>query len=74
MIPPHLDSISIKIGAGLIMNSTGFHRILSLNVERPRGRNQAKSASIRVNGSPIFVEIGLVVRFDRSSGGNLSFN
>ena len=54
-----------------------FHRISSgfpLNAEPPRGRNQEKFASIWGNWIPIFVEIGLVVRFDQLSGGNLSFN
>ena len=54
-----------------------FYRISSdypLNAERPLARNQAKSASIQVNWSPILTTIGLVMRFDQLLGGNLSFN
>ena len=74
MTPPRLDFILIKIGAGLITNSIGFHRIFPVNAERPRGRNQAKSALIRKNWSHILAAIRLVVRFDRLLGGSLSFN
>ena len=74
MITPRLDSIYIKSERDWSQIFIGFHRIFPLNAERAWGRNQAKSASIWVNWSPIFVEIGLVVRFDRLSGGNLSFN
>ena len=62
------------IGAGLI---TKFHRILSnfpLKRRMSLRKKQCKFASIRVNWSPIFAKIGLAVRFDRLSDGNLSFD
>ena len=71
--PPAFRLDCEAIGAELIMN---FHSISSnFSLERwtSARKKSSKFASIRMTWSPIFVGIGLVVRFDRLSGGNLSF-
>ena len=64
--PPRFDSIAKQLERDWSQISPWIHRIFPLNSERPRGR-------IHKNWSPILAEIGLVVRFDWLSGGNLSF-
>ena len=71
--PPAFRLDCEAIGAGLIAN---FSLILSnfpLEFQTSTRKNPSKFASIHENWSPILTAIGLVVRFDRLSGGNLSF-
>ena len=61
------------IGAGLIRNFSMISSNFSLEFRTSTRKNPSKFASIHENWSPILAAIGLVVRFDRLSGGNLSF-
>ena len=61
------------IGAGLIMNSSLISSNFPLEFQKSVRKDPRKFTPIRANWSLILVEIGLVVRFDRLSRGNLSF-
>ena len=71
--PPAFRLNSEGIGAGLITNSS----LISLNFphefRKSVGKDPRKFTPIRANWSLILVAMGLVVRFDWLSGGNLSF-
>ena len=74
----HRDPLAFRldceaIGAGLIANFSLISSNFSLEFRTFARTNPSKFASIYKNWSPILVAIGLVVRFDRLSGGNLSF-
>ena len=61
------------IGAGLITTFSLISLNFPLEFRTSTRKNPSKFASIYENWSPILAEIGLVVRFDRLSGGNLNF-
>ena len=61
------------IGAGLITNFSLISSNFPLEFRTSTRKNPSKFASIHENWSTILAAIGLVVRFDRLSGGNLSF-
>ena len=61
------------IGVGLIANFSLISSNFPLEFQTSARKNRSKFASIHENWSPILAKIGLVVRFDRLSGGNLSF-
>ena len=61
------------IGAGLIANFSLISSNFPLEFRTSTRKNPSKFASIHENWSPILASIGLVVRFDRLLGGNLSF-
>ena len=74
----HRDSPAFRLncdasGAGLIANFPLISSNFPLEFRKSARKNPSKFASIYKNWSPILVAIGLVVRFDRLSGGNLSF-
>ena len=72
--PPAFRLDVDQIGAGLFTN---FHRISSNFPLERRTSARKKSRKIHFSQSdlkPIFAAIGLVVRFDWLSGGDLSFN
>ena len=72
-VPPMFRLDCEAIGAGLITNLSLISSNFPLEFRTSTRRNPSKFASIHENWSPILVEIGLVVRFDLLSGGNLSF-
>ena len=61
------------IGVGLITNFSLISSNFPLEFRMSTRKNPSKFASIHENWSPILAAIGLLVRFDRLSGGNLSF-
>ena len=71
--PPAFRLNSEGIGAGLITNSSLISSNFPLEFRKSVGKDPSKFSPIHVNWSLILVAIGLVVRFDRLSGGNLSF-
>ena len=71
--PPAFKLNSEGIGAGLITNSSLISSKFPLEFWKSVGKDPSKFTPIRANWSLILMEIGLVVRFDRLSGGNLSF-
>ena len=72
-VPPAFRLDCEAIGAGLITNFSLISSNFPLEFRTSTRKNPSKFASIHENWSPILAEIGLVVRFDRLSGGNLSF-
>ena len=70
--PPAFRLDCEAIGEGLITNFSLISLNFSLEFWTSTRKNPSKFASIHENWSPILAEIGLV-RFDRLSGGNLSF-
>ena len=71
--PPAFRLNSEGIGAGLITNSSLISSNFSLEFRKSVRKDPSKFTPIRANWSLILVAIGLVVRFDRLSRGNLSF-
>ena len=71
--PPAFRLDCEAIGAGLIANFSLISSNFPLEFRTSTRKNLTKFASIHENWSPILEAIGLVVRFDRLSGGNLSF-
>ena len=71
--PPAFRLDCEAIGAGLIANFSLISSNFPLEFRTSTRKNPTKFASIHENWSPILEAIGLVVRFDRLSGGNLSF-
>ena len=71
--PPAFRLNSEAIGAGLITNSSFISSNFPLEFRNSVRKDPSKFTPIRANWSLILVAIGLVVRFDRLSGGNLSF-
>ena len=71
--PPAFRLDSESIGAGLIANFSLISCNFPLEFRTSTRKNPSKFASIHENWSPILAAIGLLVRFDRLSGGNLSF-
>ena len=71
--PPAIRLDSEGIGAGLITNSSLISSNFSLEFRKSVRKDPSKFTPIRANWSLILVAIGLVVRFDRLSIGNLSF-
>ena len=61
------------IGAGLITNSSLISSNFPLEFRKSVRKDPSKFTPIRANWSLILVAIGLVVRFDQLSRGNLSF-
>ena len=61
------------IGAGLITNSSLISSSFPLEFRKSVRKDPSKFTQIRTNWSLILMAIGLVVRFDRLSRGNLSF-
>ena len=61
------------IGAGLIANSSLISSNFPLEFRKSVRKDPSKFTPIRANWSLILVAIGLVVRFDQLSRGNLSF-
>ena len=72
-VPPAFRLDCEAIGAGLITNFSLISSNFPLEFRTSTRKNPSKFASIHENWSPILAAIGLVVRFDRLSGGNLSF-
>ena len=72
-VPPVFRLDCEAIGAGLITNFSLISSNFPLGFRTSTRKNPSKFASIHENWSPILAAIGLVVRFDRLSGGNLSF-
>ena len=72
-VPPAFRLDFEAIGAGLITNFSLISSNFPLEFRTSTRKNPSKFASIHENWSPILAAIGLVVRFDRLSGGNLSF-
>ena len=72
-VPPAFKLDCEAIGAGLITNFSLISSNFPLEFRTSTRKNPSKFASIHENWSPILAAIGLVVRFDRLSGGNLSF-
>ena len=72
--PPTFRLNCKAIREGLITNHHRISLNFPLEFRTSARKKSSKFASIRVNWSSILAEIGLVVRFDRLSGGNLSFN
>ena len=70
--PPAFRLDSEGIGAGLITNSS-ISSNFPLEFRKSVRKDPSKFTPIRANWSLILVAIGLVVRFDRLSRGNLSF-
>ena len=62
------------IGAGFVVINRLISSNFPLELRTSVRKKPVKFASIRVNWSPIFVAIGLVVRFNQLSDGNLSFD
>ena len=71
--PPAFRLDCQAIGAGLIVNFSFISSNFPLEFRTSTRKNPSKFASIHENWSPILMTIGLVVRFDRLLGGNLSF-
>ena len=71
--PPAFILDSEGIGAGLIANSSLISSNFPLEFRKSVRKDPSKFTPIRVNWSLILMEIGLIVRFDRLSRGNLSF-
>ena len=71
--PPAFRLDSEGIGAGLIANSSLISSNFLLEFWKSMRKDPSKFTPIRANWILILVEIGLVVRFDRLSRGNLSF-
>ena len=71
--PPTFRLDCEAIGAGLIMKFSLISLNFPLEFRTSTRKNPSKFTSIYKNWSPILVAIGLVVRFDRLSEGNLSF-
>ena len=71
--PPAFRLDCEAIGAGLIANFSLISSNFPLEFRTSARKNPSKFASIHENWSPILAGIGLVVRFNRLSGGNLSF-
>ena len=71
--PPAFRLNSEGIGAGLITNSSFISSNFPLEFQKSARKDPSKFTPIRANWSLILVAIGLVVRFDRLSRGNLSF-
>ena len=72
-VPPVFRLDSEGIGAGLIANSSLISSNFPLEFRKSVRKDPSKFTPIRANWSLILVAIGLVVRFDRLSRGNLSF-
>ena len=72
-VPPAFRLDCEAIGAVLITNFSLISSNFPLHVRTSTRKNPSKFASIHEKWSPILAAIGLVVRFDRLSGGNLSF-
>ena len=72
-VSPTLRLDSEGIGAGLIANSSLISSNFSLEFRKSVRKDPSKFTLIRANWDLILVAIGLVVRFDRLSRGNLSF-
>ena len=72
-VPPAFRLNSEGIGAGLITNSSLISSNFPLEFRKSVRKDPSKFTPIRANWSLILVAIGLVVRFDRLSRGNLSF-
>ena len=72
-VPPAFRLDCKAIGAGLITNFSLISSNFPLEFRTSTRKNPSKFASIHENWSPILAAIGLVVRFNRLSGGNLSF-
>ena len=71
--PPAFRLNSEGIGAGLITNSSLISSNFPLEFRKSVRKDPRKFTPIRANWSLIIMEIGLVVRFNRLSRGNLSF-
>ena len=71
--PPAFRLNSEGIGAGLITNSSLISSNFPLEFRKSVRKDPSKFTPIRANWSLILMAIGLVVRFDRLSRGNLSF-
>ena len=71
--PPAFRLKSERIGAGLITNSSLISTNFPLEFQKSVGKDLSKFTPIRANWSLILAAIGIVVRFDRLSRGNLSF-
>ena len=71
--PPAFRLNSEGIGAGLITNSSLISSNFPIEFRKSVIKDLSKFTPIRANWILILVEIGLVVRFDRLSRGNLSF-
>ena len=71
--PPAFKLNSEGIGAGLITNSSLISSNFPLEFRKSVRKDPSKFTPIRANWSLILVAIGLVVRFDQLSRGNLSF-
>ena len=71
--PPAFRLNSEGIGAVLITNFSLISSWIPLEFRTSARKNPSKFASIYENWSPILATIGLVVRFDWLSGGNLCF-
>ena len=71
--PPAFRLDCEAIGVGLIANVSLISSNFPLEFRTSTRKNPSKFASIHENWSLILAEIGLVVRFDRLSRGNLSF-
>ena len=71
--PPAFRLNSEGLGAGLIMNSSLISSNFPFEFRKSVRKDPSKFTPIRANWSLILVAIGLVVRFDRLSRGNLSF-
>ena len=72
-VPPAFRLDCEAIGAGLITNFSLISSNFPLEFRTSTRKNPSKFASIHENLSPILGAIGLLVRFDRLSAGNLSF-
>ena len=72
-VPPAFRLDCEAIGAGLITNFSLISSNFPLEFRTSTRKNPSKFPSIHENWSPILAAIGLVVRFYRLSGGNLSF-
>ena len=72
-VPPAFRLDCEAIGAGLITNFSLISSNFPLEFRTSTRKNPSKFPSIHENWSSILAAIGLVVRFDRLSGGNLSF-
>ena len=71
--PPAFRLDCDAIGAGLIANFSLISSNFPLEFRTSARKNPSRFTSIHENWSPILAAIGLVVWFNRLSGGNLSF-
>ena len=71
--PPAFILNSEGIGAGLITNFSLISSNFPLEFRKSVRKDPSKFTPIRTNWSLLLVAIGLLVRFDRLSIGNLSF-